>query len=355
MSTELKPGDSDVSLKMRIIGFAIILLLAIPATPGSSSAQSEIQVPYARGGIAGVPNYYVVSPGDTLFMICEAYFQNPYTWPRIWAYNPHITNPHWIYPGDVIFLRPPADPDSAPAPRPPGAPGTHYPLGGFYTGAELDSVGFIRFSPTPHANLGLFDDVYLEFDDYDSVRVGDRFALNTVLDRVYGDDDQIVAVKYRVTGVVEVMDKPEDSPLVVGRIIQAWDLIRRGDVLFVGQRHVRVVEPRPASANIEGSIIDFFEPTTYAAESFYVFIDAGYNQGVREGNRFVIWERYDEYTELLDGEPGFEEEEHAEDMPWRRMGEAMVIFTSNDYATAVLTYSRIELSRGMRATLTEGL
>jgi len=345
------------------VKFRLLLALAATMTIGltdvsdayAQSGEEEIQVPYARGGGIGVPNYYVVRPGDTLMRICEAYFANPYVWPMVWAYNPQITNPHWIYPGDVVFLRPPADVGTRPPRRPPGRAGTHYPLAGFYTGTELETVGFIRFSPAPYQNLSLSDEVYLEFEDPDAVRIGERFALNQVLDRVYDDDDELVAVKYEVTGVVEVIDIPADSPLVLGRIVQAWNVIERGDVLFLNQRQIRVIEPRPASDTVEASIVDFFEPTVYAAESWYVFIDAGYNQGIREGNRFTIWDRYDEYTELADGEPGFDEDEHIEDMPWRAMGTAMVIFTGNDYSTAVITQADLELSRGMRVTVTDGI
>ena len=333
---------------------AIAGVVAVMAPPATSDAQEEIQVPYARGGNIGVPNYYVVRVGDTLESICEAYFGNPFEWARVWSYNPHITNPHWIYPGDVIFLRPPADPSTAPPERPPGPPGSHFPLGGFYTGSELEAVGFIRFAPAPYGILSLWDVVYVEFEDPDAIEVGQRYALNRVLDRVYDDDDELIAVKYKVTGVIEVLSKPQNSPLVEGRIIQAWDTIERQDVLFVNQRHIRVVEPRAASVSLQGQVLDFYEPVTYAAATYYVFIDAGYNQGVRDGNRFVIWDRYDEYVELHDGVPGFDEDDHIEDLPWLPMGEAMVIYTSNDYSTAVLTSTRMELGRGMRVTLTEG-
>lgn len=353
-----------MKLRLALVTIAATAALGAVATPNAQAqmpgtAGEEIQVPFQRAGVAGVPNYYIVRPGDTLMAICEAYFRNPYEWPRVWSFNPHITNPHWIYPGDVVFLRPPADPSTdargGPVRRPPGRPGTHFPLAGFYTGTELDTLGFIRFSPAPYRNLTLFDEVYMEFDDPRSIRLGERFALNRVLDRIYDDDDELAGVKYQVTGVVEVVEVYEDSPLILGRIVQAWDTIERGDVLFANQRQIRVVERRPSDRTLEAQIVDFFEPTVYAAESFYLFIDAGFNQGVREGNVFTIWDRYDEYTELADGEPGFEEEEHIEDMPWRPMGEAMVIFTGNDYSTVVVLGSDLELSRGMRVTITEGL
>src|SRR5262249_21185580 len=64
-----------------------------------------------EGGVRGgqVPFVHQVKKGDTLWGICDTYFSNPYQWPRIWAYNPQLQNPHWIYPGDQLRLRPGAE------------------------------------------------------------------------------------------------------------------------------------------------------------------------------------------------------------------------------------------------------
>jgi nucleoid-associated protein YgaU len=40
----------------------------------------------------------VVQKGDTLWSLCSKYFNDPWRWPRLWAANPVITNPHWIFP-----------------------------------------------------------------------------------------------------------------------------------------------------------------------------------------------------------------------------------------------------------------
>ena len=37
--------------------------------------------------------------------LCEEFFGEPWRWPTVWALNPHITNPHWIYPGNQLRLR----------------------------------------------------------------------------------------------------------------------------------------------------------------------------------------------------------------------------------------------------------
>src|SRR5262245_14017322 len=45
-----------------------------------------------------VPELHTVKKGDTLWGVCQVYFQDPWRWPRLWAENPLITNPHWIFP-----------------------------------------------------------------------------------------------------------------------------------------------------------------------------------------------------------------------------------------------------------------
>jgi len=75
-------------------------------------SKSEFSVtpyfPYGRKQVAvgAAPEKYKVELGDTLFDICDQLLDDPDYWPKLWALNPDIKNPHFIYPNMTLSFYP---------------------------------------------------------------------------------------------------------------------------------------------------------------------------------------------------------------------------------------------------------
>ena len=51
------------------------------------------------------PDQHRVVKGDTLWDISGAFLEHPWCWPQVWGMNrDEIRNPHWIYPGQIIYF-----------------------------------------------------------------------------------------------------------------------------------------------------------------------------------------------------------------------------------------------------------
>jgi nucleoid-associated protein YgaU len=55
--------------------------------------------------LPNAPDSHTVVRGDTLWDISGKFLQNAWCWPQVWGLNKdQIKNPHWIYPGQIVYF-----------------------------------------------------------------------------------------------------------------------------------------------------------------------------------------------------------------------------------------------------------
>jgi len=89
-------------------GAAMAVHAAEPAVSPAQLAQADAT---AQQGIPvselapNAPGQYTVRTGDTLWDISGKYLRQPWRWPALWGMNrQQVSNPHLIYPGQILYL-----------------------------------------------------------------------------------------------------------------------------------------------------------------------------------------------------------------------------------------------------------
>ena len=78
-----------------------------PVTPQQrATAQQAAQAGVPLSELSpNAPDEYTIKRGDTLWAISRLYLRSPWRWPELWGMNSAaISNPHLIYPGQVLYL-----------------------------------------------------------------------------------------------------------------------------------------------------------------------------------------------------------------------------------------------------------
>ena len=297
-----------------------------------------------------VPYEYEVEEGDTLWLISQEFFNDPWLWPNLWALNPGITNPHWIYPGDIVRLK--WNPQAVMNEE--GAAFDLEPVSystdvqkisrrvrnqGMILERKVEPMARIVASPEAREELATGDRVYLEVKDHDAIQLGQTLSVYRLVSEVEhpttGDE---VGYKITLIATLEVTDRGGPERLMKAVITSAQREVTRGDLVIADQSALLEVSPVKNLVDLEGVILDGLEELDELGQHHVVFIDQGSEEGVQVGNRLSVARRGDGARELDD--------EQRARMPLEPVGELLIIALQPHSATALITRSTLELKRG---------
>lgn len=336
----------------KILVFYLVRLavLGLPATAYAQEEEPDIVTTYPA--ITG-ERVYIVEEGDTLWDICDQFFDDPHFWPTLWAFNPQITNPHWIYPGDWVVIVPKSMLDQGPAFVWARSRYTESPKEvvvaarswGFIPERVFKESGKIRYSREEKEFLGQYDEVYLEFYIPKKIKREEEFTVYRVEDKVFHPvTKKFMGYKVRHLGVVKVLGT--EKRFVKGLLFATYEEIERGDLVTDIFQHQFLVSPRMNTSNVEAVIMDAFEEITDLGEHHYVFLDKGRNDGVMTGNRFVVLSTGDGFASV--------DAADKDDLPSEVVGEVMVVEPYEHSSLGIITRSITELQVGQRCEMRIG-
>ena len=389
--------SSSVSLRSALVGCAVLLLGAPAgarvrsATPGPEPKDAEqrralegLEEDDSPAGETGpgaaaaegasnpdlIPDRYQVQKGDTLWDICETNFHDPWRWPKIWALNPEVTNPHWIFPGQTLRIggisqSVPGAANGLPAgDRPSGGLVARPPAGkslalgsgalrevGFVDADELAFAGTVDGSREEKIMLATGDQVYVQFSKERPPQAGQRFTIYQVdSDHPVKDPHSSAVLGYlvRIFGDVTI-DGVSDHPMASGTLRDLVQPVERGYRVGPVFRQFKTIKPRPSTVATRAKIVAAVQPNILIAEGMFVVLNRGKRDGVQVGNRLSIVRQGDGYRRIMEDWDTTDER-----FPADAVGEVMAIDVRDETSVAWVTGGNRSIRLGDLADMKKG-
>jgi len=252
------------------------------------------------------PMHYTVKPGDTLWSIASMYLKDPWLWPEVWVINPHVQNPHLIYPGDTLALaygaggRPQVtleragsvrlDPRLRSSPLDGSIPTIPYAaIAAFLSRPTVMTSEEIRHAPyvlafrDMHETAGAGNEVYIR-NLGAGANENARFAVIHIAGPLRDPDDGKVVGYEGVYTATALVRRPGDPAKAL--LIDPARETLRGDRLLssdTSETPANFVPHAPAN-NIRGRILDVIAGTAVVGTYDVVVINRGKRHGIEPGN-----------------------------------------------------------------------
>jgi hypothetical protein len=253
------------------------------------------------------PRIYTIKKGDTLWGISHRFIKDPLYWPNLWSYNPFVTNPHFIYPGQkvaiydgkLVFL--PGE-GEVPAPSEPGVePGT-LPLpepqeeitikttaapAGFITPYELNSAGTLVDATDARLLMAETDRVFIKIQAPTTMQPGDIYSLVDVGRKVRHPVSG-ANLGYQITYLGQVRIIEVNPPVATAEIISSQKEIMRGARLIPSPPSQLSVALKKAIGPLAGYVIGGKDERIALSQHDIIHVDLGSDDGLAEGNLLYI-------------------------------------------------------------------
>jgi len=361
------------------------------------STAEEVPVPsfinLENADLSAAPEKHEVIKGDTLWDISNTYLKSPWYWPKVWSMNPQISNPHLIYPGDMISFRftgemtlPAGEGVGSAEGQGSGVEGSEFEDEGetdvlARTGKTLDATpenfkeyvklgGKYRIDRFKQIDDTVFDVVtkgFIEKGKFEDLgKIVGSFESKELLsteDNVYvklgkvsfevGEYVEFINVKEQIkhpvtkkkvgsiidiVGRGKVLDVNADRIATV-KIVKAFDSIDRGYLVreyIKTEPNIKIAE---TASDIKAVILTGYDPTAFYGPSYIVYLDKGSNAGLETGNMLSVYRKGDG-LELLD------KKVKKSQLPFEMIGELVVMQVFAETSVAIITKSLTGLEAG---------
>jgi LysM repeat protein len=307
------PSRSSIAALLTSIMLAWLAASAPPATAAESATATPATAPVALN--PRHPERYVVKRGDTLWDIAAMFLRDPWYWPEIWYANPQVSNPHLIYPGDVLSLI-----------YVNGRPQLQLERGGAVSGTEKLSPR-IREEDLDEAipsisleAIGAFLDrgAVLQKDEINkapyvlAVREGhmigsagnDVYVRGTVAGVGHGynvvhigsglvdpDDGEVLGYEGIYAGAGNIRQIDDPSTLLLA---DSGREVLEGDRLIEqNQAYPAYFTPRAPAQDVDGSIIAVIDGVSQIGQYQVIVINRGSRHGLEPGSVLRVWQSGD--------------------------------------------------------------
>jgi len=298
-----------------------------------------------------------VRSGDTLWEISDAYLGTPWVWPSVWKSNEEIANPHRIFPGDKLFVSPNemrrlSEEEAArmlaggqaPAALADGFEGAvtpktyRYPeiaTAGFITEEQLRGSAAIVDSTVERVWLGDHDSVIIGLGEGE-VQVGDQLDIYRT-SSVVDDPSTGVPLGHATLalGWLEVKEVHPETSIAI--IHSSRGEIQRGDHLLPRVKPGSEI-PIGAKPDVAGQVVHTWADRIEMGGNDVVYLNRGEEAGIAVGSPLEVFRPI--------GSGVDEAQQQKRELPDHVVARMLVVSTTADTATAVVTHAASEIQVG---------